>query len=129
LSRSRFKGDDPAGNYIPGSTTRTASGGLTYIRGPWSGGLRLRYFGPRPLIEDNSERSSSSTLVNAKLNYAVTKQARIGFDVLNLFNRKVDDIAYFYASRLQGEPAAGVMDRHFHPAEPRTLRVSLLLQM
>ena len=129
LSRSRFKDEDPAGNYIPGATNRTASGGLTYSEGRWSGGLRLRYFGPRPLIEDNSERSGSSTLVNAKLGYAATKQIRFGIEVLNLFDRQVDDITYFYTSRLQGEPAAGVADKHFHPAEPRTLRLSLILQM
>jgi outer membrane receptor protein involved in Fe transport len=129
LSRSRFKGEDPAGNYIPGSSSRTMSGGLTYSEGPWSGGLRLRYLGPRPLVEDNSERSGSSTLVNAKVGYAVTKQLRFGFELLNLFNRKVDDITYFYTSRLQGETAAGVADKHFHPAEPRSLRLSLMLQM
>ena len=54
---------------------------------------------------------------------------KFGVEVLNLFNRNVDDIAYFYTSRLQGEPAGGVADRHFHPAEPRTLRLSLILQM
>jgi len=129
LSRARFKDDEPVGNRIPGSTTRTMSGGLTYAEGPWNAGLRLRYFGPRPLIEDNSERSGSSLLVNAKLSYAVTKQVRIGLDVLNLFDRKVDDITYFYTSRLQAEPAAGVADKHFHPAEPRTVRLSVLLQI
>jgi hypothetical protein len=129
LSKARFKGDDPAGNHIPGSAARTASGGLTYAEGPWGAGLRLRYFGPRPLIEDNSVRSGSSTLINAKVVYALTKQSKIRLEVLNLFDRKVDDIAYFYTSRLQGEPAEGVADRHFHPAEPRALRVSLMLQM
>ena len=54
--------------------------------------MRLRYFGPRPLIANDSQRSGSSTLVNAKLAYAVTKQVKVGFDVLNLFNRRVDDI-------------------------------------
>jgi hypothetical protein len=129
LSKARFKDSDPAGNYIPGSAERTASGGLAYAEGPWSAGLRLRYFGPRPLIEDNSVRSGSSTLVNAKAAYALTKQSKIRVELLNLFDRKVDDITYFYTSRLQGEPAEGVADRHFHPAEPRTLRVSLMLQM
>ena len=129
LSRARFKDDEPVGDHIPGSTTRTMSGGLTYAEGPWSAGLRLRYFGPRPLIEDDSERSGSSLLVNAKLGYAVTKQVRIGLEVLNLFDRKVDDITYFYTSRLQGEPAAGVADKHFHPAEPRSVRLSVLLQI
>jgi hypothetical protein len=43
-------------------------------------------------------------------------------DVLNLFDSKDDDITYWYASRLPGEPAAGVDDYHFHPIEPRDVR-------
>jgi outer membrane receptor protein involved in Fe transport len=129
LSRARFKGDDPGGNSIPGSTDRTLSGGVTFGENEgWSGGLRLRHFGPRTLVADNSRKSGASTLVNARLGYAVNKQIRLGAEVLNLFNRKVDDIAYFYASRLQGEPAAGVDDRHFHPAEPRSLRLTAAIR-
>jgi outer membrane receptor protein involved in Fe transport len=125
LSRARFRNDDPAGNFIPGSAERTFSGGVGFGgKEGWSGGLRLRYFGPRPLIEDGSQKSGSSTLVNGRLGYAINKQVKLGAEVLNLFNRKVDDISYFYASRLQGEPAAGVEDKHFHPAEPRSLRLS-----
>ncbi len=130
LSKARFKDDDPVvGNYIPGATNRTASGGITLggERG-WTGGLRLRYFGPRALIEDNSQRSQSSTLVNAKLGYAFNKQVRVNVEVLNLTNNKVNDIEYFYTSRLQSEPVDGAADRHVHPAEPRTLRVSLTLR-
>lgn len=127
LSRARFTDADPAGNHIPGAAARTASAGLTYASGRWTGGLRLRYFGPRPLIEDDSQRSGASLLVNAKAGYSITKQMRLGLEVLNLFDRQVDDITYFYESRLRSE-AAGVFDKHFHPAEPRTVRVSLLLQ-
>ncbi len=123
-SKARFRDDDPVGHHIPGSTSRTLSGGLTYSSGPWSGGLRLRYFGPRPLVEDDSVRSASSMLVNARLGYAVSRRLRLGVEVLNLFDREVDDIAYFYESQLRGEPGP-VSDRHFHPAEPRTVRVSL----
>ncbi|MFZ1055607.1 MAG: hypothetical protein WAN79_08025, partial [Opitutaceae bacterium] len=43
-------------------------------------------------------------------------------DILNLFDRTADDIAYYYVSRLPGEPAAGVPDFHIHPAEPREAR-------
>ena len=32
---------------------------------------------------------------------------------------------YFYTSRLPGEPAAGVGDRHFHPVEPLAVRLTL----
>lgn len=127
-SKSRFRGDDPAGNFIPGSPGRTASAGLTHAEGRWTAGLRLRYFGARPLIADNIQRSNSSTLVNAKLGYAVSKQLKIGIEAHNLFNKTANDIDYFYASRLAGEPAAAVSDFHTHPAEPRIVRASLMLQ-
>jgi hypothetical protein len=44
---------------------------------------------------------------------------------LNLLDTKNDDIAYYYASRLPGEPASGVNGTHFHPAEPFEVRASL----
>jgi len=57
--------------------------------------------------------------------YRLTSDLKATVDVFNLFDREVSDIDYYYTSRLQGEPAAGVEDRHFHPLEPRTVRVSL----
>lgn len=124
-SRPRFTDLNPAGRYIPGAIERTASAGITREQGKWSGGLRLRYFGGRPLIEDNSVRSGSSTLLNAKLGYAITKDLKVTLEALNLLNRKVSDIDYFYDSQLRGE-AAPVSDIHTHPAEPRALRLALI---
>ena len=46
---------------------------------------------------------------------------------INAFDAKVSDIDYFFTSRLPGEPLEGVEDIHFHPAVPRTLRVSLVV--
>ena len=86
----------------------------------------MRYFGPRPLIEDNSVRSRSSTIVNARLGYEIGRGARLALDVFNVLNARASDIDYFYASRLPGEPSAGVDDIHTHPAEPRTARFSVL---
>jgi len=125
VSHARFRDADPAGDRIPGAIERVASLGVGVDGvGPWYGGLRLRYFGPRPLIEDDSARSSSSTLVNLRAGYRINSALRVTFDVLNLFDRKVNDIEYLYESQLAGE-ASSVRDIHLHPAEPRTLRVSL----
>jgi len=124
-SHARFRDDDPAGNYIPGAVTATANLGLTIDHvGPWFGALRLRYFGPRPLIEDNSERSQASALTNLRLGYRFTKQTQLALDVYNLFDRKLNDIEYWYDSQLPNEMAA-TFDRHVHPTEPRTFRVTL----
>ena len=124
-SSARFTEDDPAGNYIPGSIeTVIATGAAIDLPNGLFGSLRARYFGPRPLIEDNSVRSQSTTLVNLEAGYKY-KSLRAQIDVLNLLNAHRHDIDYFYVSRLSGEPADGVADAHFHPVEPRTVRLYL----
>jgi outer membrane receptor protein involved in Fe transport len=125
-SRAKFRDDEPVGTYIPGAIDKVASLGVTVNDiGRWSLSGHLRYFGPRPLIEDNSVRSQSSTLVSLRTSYKVERRIRVNFDVLNLFNRRTDDIDYFYPSQLRGE-SAPVDDVHFHPAEPRTFRIALV---
>ena len=124
-SHARFTEDDPAGNYIPGSVeTVIATGATIDLPNGLFGSLRTRYFGPRPLIEDNSVRSQSTTLVNLEAGYKF-KSLRAQVEVLNLFNSHRHDIDYFYVSRLPGEPADGVADVHIHPVEPRTVRFYL----
>ncbi len=128
LSRARYIGAETAlaaGRHVPGALEKTFSAGATYdSHARWTAGMRLRYFGPRALVEDNSVRSKSSMLVNARLGYQIDKRSRLALDVLNLFDRRVSDIDYYYASQLRGE-AQPVQGLHTHPAEPRSLRVSL----
>ena len=124
-SKAKFTDDDPAGNRIPGSIDRVAALGMTLNDlGRWSGTVQTRYFGPRPLVEDGSVHSRSTLLTNLRLGYRLDKNLRLGLDVCNLFNRRASDIDYYYASQLRGE-AAPVNDIHFHPVEPRGLRLTL----
>ena len=128
VSRARFTQDDAAGNFIPGSVNKVVSLGATLTQyGPWFGHMQLRYFGPRPLIEDNSQRSDATTLAYLRVGYKVSPNAKLALDVFNVLDRKASDIDYYYASRLKGEPADGVSDLHLHPVEPRSFRVSLNL--
>ena len=125
-SHARFTGSDPAGDHIPGAVDRVASFGITLTDlGPWFAEFQLRYFGPRPLVEDDSVRSASTTLAYLRGGYRISPDWKLTVDVFNLFDREVSDIDYFYESRLPGEPAEGVEDRHFHPVEPRTVRASM----
>jgi outer membrane receptor protein involved in Fe transport len=84
-----------------------------------------RYVGPRTLTPDNSVRSRSTSLVNLATGYQLQKHLRVALDVFTVFNAADSDIAYYFASRLPGEPLGGVDDRHIHPALPRTLRLNL----
>jgi outer membrane receptor protein involved in Fe transport len=128
LSRARFTDVDPAGQRIPGSVESVVSLGATVadLRNVF-GSIRLRYFGPRPLVEDDSVRSKATSLVNLEAGYRIAKGVRVAVDVFNVLDAKDSDIDYDYPSRLPGEPAAGINDVHFHPALPRTARVNLIL--
>jgi outer membrane receptor protein involved in Fe transport len=65
---------------------------------------RCRYFGPRALIEDNSVRSKPTTLLYATVGYQFNKTWAIQLGVFNLLNSRVNDIEYYYPSRLKNEP-------------------------
>ncbi|MEM7707258.1 MAG: TonB-dependent receptor [Pseudomonadota bacterium] len=122
---SKFEIDEGAGREIPGAIESSASLGLN---GVWDNGLfvsaRARYLGDAPLVEDNSVRAPSSLLVNVGGGYRFG-DVSLRLDVFNLFDSDDYDIAYFFPSRLPGEPAEGVDDIHFRPLEPRSIRTSV----
>ena len=89
-SRARFTDDDPAGDRIPGAIEGVfAAGVAVHDLSRWSGSLRVRWFGPRPLIEDDSVRSESSTLVNADLAFALRPGWSIQASAFNLLDAEV----------------------------------------
>jgi outer membrane cobalamin receptor len=126
FARARSRGMDPGGNYIPGAVEGVGQLAFTVDKvGPWSGALRLRYFGPRPLIEDNSVRSHASLTLNGRIGYRLSNNLRVELEGFNLLDARDSAIDYYYASQLKGE-AAAVDDIHFHPIERRSLRMALV---
>jgi hypothetical protein len=129
FSRARFL-DVPAGeDFVPGALNRVVSAGIGVnppagvSAGPFAS-LRLRHFGPRPLIEDNSVQSRPTSIVNGEIGYKFSNLVRLAVEGFNLFDAEVSDIDYFFESRLPHEPEP-VEDIHFHAAIPRSMRVSL----
>jgi hypothetical protein len=126
LSRARFTDDAMEGRMIPGALDRVVSGALTVEPAKrMFGSIRLRHFGPRPLIEDGSVASESTTIWNGEVGYGLTNRTRLMLEVFNLLDSKVSDIDYFYTSRLPDESLSGVDDIHLHPSLPRVARVTL----
>jgi hypothetical protein len=127
FARARFKDHDPAGERIPGAVEGVASlAAAVNDIGPWFGALQFRYFGPRPLVEDNGVRSDPTSTLNGRIGYKISPRMRIEFEGFNLANRRASAIDYYYPSRLASEPAASsTTDIHFHPIESRSLRVTL----
>lgn len=123
-TRARFtESAEGEGDHVEGSLPFVASLGFTWQPDPhWQTQLRVRHFGSRVLNSDDSFDADPFTVVNAGVSYHA-HDWRIGLDLLNLFDSDSHDIEYLYESRLAGESSARE-DLHFHPIEPRTLRVS-----
>jgi outer membrane receptor protein involved in Fe transport len=96
--------------------------------GGWFGGARFRHFGAAPLIEDGSVRSNPTTLVNLEMGRRFGKRYAVSLAAYNLLDSNDNDITYFYESQLPGE-SAPVADRHFHPVEPRTVRLTFEMRL
>jgi outer membrane receptor protein involved in Fe transport len=130
------------GNFIPGAPNVVGTINLTLgEKTGWFGGLGYRYFGPRPLTEDNAFISPATGLLNARAGYNFENGWKIQLDAFNITNSRSDQITYAYGSFLKTDslyaacngpvppPAAvcenGVMGRVLHPVEPLALRLTI----
>lgn len=134
LSRARFKEAVNGGTHVPNAVPLTAAMGVSYDNGgKYFGGLRLRYLGAYDLEETGTQKSTAFLLANLKAGYRIDKQWQVSFDVLNLFDRKANDIEYWGGSCTRNEAisatggcgsGSAIDGRLVHPLEPRTFRVS-----
>ena len=116
--------DLPAGgDHIPNALESVISAGVVGRYRRAAAAIRLRHFGPYPIVADNSVRARPLTVVNARLGYDLGT-IEVAADLINAFDAHDYEIEYYYVSRLAGEPLAGVADRHVKPIEPRQLRLS-----
>ena len=115
-------------NEIPNAVPMTiAAGASVKFDNGLFGSIRLRHLDKYPLEESGTFESDATTLLNLQVGYKIESRGLgIHIDILNLFDSDDNDIAYFYASRpLPTDPPEGIEDIHFHPVEPRTIRVYL----
>lgn len=122
-SRGRLADLPRGADRIPGAIETVLAGGLVakYDRAAFA--VRVRHFGAYSLVEDDSVRADPLTIVNLRAQYQLGR-VQLAADVINALNSRDNEIEYFYASRLPGEPDGGIDDRHIRPIEPRQLRVS-----
>jgi len=124
VTRARFSGIG-SNNHIPNSVKNTASlGVIVHEADQWSGGLRFRYLGKASLSESGRPGSKTTFLVNLQGTYQIKPRFTATIEMLNLLNSRDRDISYFYESQLSDE-ASPQEDIHFHPVEPRSLRLTL----
>jgi hypothetical protein len=142
VSSARFTTDpDHVGTGVPESLAAVGALGVTLDRPAYAASLRVRYFGPRNLVEDRSATSRPTTLLNGQFTAKLAHGVRLTLDAFNLLGTQADDTTYYYASwtahdaanpALAADPAvnpalggSGVLDYHLHPTPKRTFRLSL----
>ncbi|QDC40015.1 TonB-dependent receptor [Sphingobium fuliginis] len=113
------------GDRIPNAFENAASGGVAVVLGRWETSLRVRHLGPYPLIEDNSVRDKGSTVVNARGAWK-GKRIELYGELLNIFDSRDKDIAYFYESYIPAFDMTGPQEgRLSRVVEPRTVRLGM----
>ena len=133
ISRAKLNEASNGGRHVPNAVPLTASLAATLDEGSaWFSGVRLRYLGAYALEETNTEKSTAFWTVNLKLGYRLSTQVQFSADILNLFDRRANDIEYWGTSCTRSEGAgcnggAGFDGRSIHPLEPRTLRLGMRL--
>ncbi|QOT73457.1 TonB-dependent receptor [Sphingobium fuliginis] len=113
------------GDRIPNAFENAASAGVAVVLGRWETSLRVRHLGPYPLIEDNSVRDKGSTVVNARGAWK-GKRIELYGELLNIFDSRDKDIAYFYESYIPAFDMTGPQEgRLSRVVEPRTVRLGM----
>jgi outer membrane cobalamin receptor len=127
FARARFRDAGGEGRFIEGAVEGVASvAAVVDDGGSYYGSAQFRYFGPRPLTEDNSVRSDGTRTVNGRMGYRIDKNTQLELVGFNLFGREDSAIDYYgdyNAASIGGGSASG---RVFHPIEPRTFRLVLI---
>ena len=134
-SKARYRGDLAAfgldGPYIANAPKFIGSFGVLIDNiGPWFGGLQWRKLGAYPISDgDRFPEDPGYSEFNLDAGYKINEHLKVQLSVYNLFNTHANSSAYYYTSRLPGEPADGVTGLQFHPLEPisAVLKVTALL--
>lgn len=119
------------GRTITDTARAVITSGVSVTKQKLAASLRARYVGRRPLTPDESVFLQSSLVFNAQAEYQITPRVRLAFQGFNLLNRRYEDEAYFFPTRIRDPRPAGaledvaVSDYVTRPGLPRTFRVGL----
>jgi outer membrane receptor protein involved in Fe transport len=126
-TEGRFEGTPPGEDFIPNAPDAAGELGIAAIFDDYEISGRLRYHGSYPLIEDDSEREDGHAIFNFRFAWTPGPWT-LSAELLNAFDEKGKDIAYWYTSRLPGEPVEGIEGKVSRAPEPRSVRVGLRYQ-
>lgn len=130
-TKPRYSIDDGSGIFIPNAVEKVALLAATVNDiGKWKLTGQLRYIGSAALAEDNQVRSNPSSIVNVKAHRNLENNQAIYVDVINVFDRKFNDISYYASDPIRtARNGTLISDTALvHPGEPRSVRVTYAIK-
>jgi outer membrane receptor protein involved in Fe transport len=128
FSRGRFRNEPEGENYIPLAPDFTSTGGLTAkLANGVETNLRYIHISDRPANETNSITAKGTTLFDLAASYKIGI-IKLFLTIENIFDVEWNEAQFDTESRLKNEPAA-ISELHFTPGYPRSIKVSILLNL
>jgi outer membrane receptor protein involved in Fe transport len=90
--------------------------------------FQMRYVGERYGNEDRSIITPQTVIFDLFLKY-VWKRFEFFLSLQNLANTRWRGAQHIFVSRLRGEPPDGVLDAHFTPGDPFTVKAGFTVHM
>jgi outer membrane receptor protein involved in Fe transport len=134
-SKARYRNDVAPygldGPYIANAPNFIGSFGVLVDNlGPWFGGLQWRKLGAYPINDgDKYPQDPGYSELNLDAGYKINAHLKVQLSIYNVLNTRAESSAFYYTSRLPGEPADGVTGIQIHPLEPISgvLKVTAIL--
>ena len=131
FSKARYQGDLAAfglsGPYIANAPSFIGSFGVLLDNlGSWFGGLQWRRLGAYPISDGPAlPQDPGYSEFNLDVGYKLTPKLKLQVSIFNLLDTKANAAAFYYTSRLPGEPLDGVTGYQVHPLEPISARFTV----
>jgi len=123
-SRARFTGAAPGQDSVAGSIPQTGFLGLGWKERGTGLELKYRRLGAYALTPDRRFTGASQNYLEVRLEQEWGPWA-VAVEVLNALNKREYDQEYYYVSRLPGENALGVADRHLKTSDTQAIRLEV----
>ena len=123
-SRARYRNAQPGQDHVPGSIPQTGVLALDWQHSNLKAGLKFRSLGTYALTPDNAVVSGRRNELGLTLAHQ-WRDWSASMEVINAFTIRKNTQAYFYTSRLPGEPENGQRASHTKHGDPQAIRFEL----
>jgi hypothetical protein len=109
---------------VPGSIPQTGHLGLGWKTPTRAVRLSFRSLGAYALSPDGKVTTGRQNALNLRVKRTWVHWS-VAVEAQNAFNLRKNSRAYYYTSRLRGEPAQGVLATHTKHADPQAIRLEV----